>query len=300
MADNASETKVTATTENTTWNKADRRVAYDDAGLRSVRGIRWLLLVGGLVTAVSLFRLVESQWDLMPAAAQYLMMVIGALALYGTGELTHRRLHLPLAGSALMLLFCALVPVLSWGAVYLDLLASPFGWAAFVVGTTALLAAAHRPLRLMLGYRGVLYPTVYALFVLAQPVLPLIASRHPDHAAAIYLAAALLLGVLLQIGSRHINRFFFHRDRRDGVERPIRWMPFVVLGVLYLGDMILLDPRSELMALPLAVIGMVLADTGQEYYRALIRARGEKPERWPKRSMALMAIIVSPLRPWIE
>jgi hypothetical protein len=290
MADHASETKAAATTETTSLTEAGRQKSDDDAGLRSVRSIRWLLLAGALVTAVSLFRLVESQWASIPVAAQYLVVVFGALALYGTGELAHRRLGLPLAGSALMLLFTALVPVLSWGAVYLDLLARPFGWLAFAIGTAALLGAAHRPLRIMLGYRGVLYPAVFALFILAQPVLPLVADRIPNHTAAIYLAAALLLGLLLQIGSRHINRFFFHRDRQDGVERPIRWMPFVVLGVLYLGAMVLLDPRSELMALPLAVIGMVLADTGEEYYRALIRARGETPEKWPRRSVAMLAI----------
>ena len=295
MADHASDTSIAAARDTSASNKADRLETDDDTGLRSVRGIRWLLLAGALVTAVSLFRLVESQWDLIPVAVQYLVVVFGALALYGTGELAHRRLGLPLAGSALMLLFTALVPVLSWGAVYLDLLARPFGWLAFTAGTAAMLFAAHRPLRIMFGYRGVMYPAVYALFILAQPVLPSIASRHPDHTAAIYMVAALLLGGLLQLGSRHINRFHFHRDRKDGVDRPIRWMPFVVLGVLYLGAMVLLDPRSELMALPLAVIGMVLADTGEEYYRALIHARGEKPEKWPKRSMALMAIGIAAL-----
>jgi len=262
----------------------------NDGGLRSLRGIRWLLLAGALVSVVSLFRLVEAQWNLIPVAAQYLVVVVGALGLYATGELTHRRLHLPLAGSALMLLFTALVPVLSWGAVYLDLLAQPFGRLAFVLGTTALLVTARRPLRLMLGYRGSLYPTVFALLIVAQPVLPEIADRYPDLATTIYVGAALLLGALFQLGSRHINRFFFHRDRQDGVERPIQWMPFVVLGVLYLGAMVLLDPRSELLALPLAVIGMVLADTGSEYYRALISSLDEKPERWPKRSIALMVI----------
>jgi len=295
MADHASDNSIAATRDSSAWNNADRLETDDDTGLRSVRGIRWLLLAGALVTAVSLFRLVESQWDLIPVAVQYLVVVLGALALYGTGELAHRRLGLPLVSSALMLLFTALVPVLSWGVVYLDLLARPFGWLAFTAGTAAMLFAAHRPLRIMLGYRGVIYPAVYALFILAQPVLPSIAGRYSDHTAAIYMVAALLLGVLLQIGSRHINRFFFRRDRQDGVERPIHWMPFVVLGVLYLGAMVLLDPRSELMALPLAVIGMVLADTGEEYYRALIRASGETPEKWPRRSVALMTIGIAAL-----
>ena len=161
-----------------------------EGGLRSLRGIRWLLLAGALVSAVSLFRLVEAQWELMPVATQYLVVVVGALGLYATGELTHRRLHLPLAGSALMLLFTALVPVLSWGAVYLDLLAQPFGRLAFVLGTTSLLVTARRPLRLMLGYRGILYPTIFAVFIVAQPVLPEIAGRFPDIATSIYVGAA--------------------------------------------------------------------------------------------------------------
>ncbi len=264
----------------------------DERGLRSRRGIRWLLLAGALVSAVSLYRLVESQWELMPVAAQYLVLVLGALGLYVTGELTHRRLHLPLAGSALMLLFTALVPVLSWGAVYLDLLAQPFGWSAFILGTMALLVTARRPLRLMFEYRGWIFPTILAIFMLAQASLPVVVGRHPDRGTAITIGAAFLLGALLQIGSRHINRFFFHRDRRDGLDRPVQWMPFTVLGVLYLGAMVLFDPRSELLALPLAVIGMVLADTGEEYYRALIRS-GEKPKRWPRRSVALMTIGVA-------
>ena len=262
----------------------------DEGGLRSLRGIRWLLLAGALVSAVSLYRLAESQWELMPVAGQYLVLVFGGLGLYFTGELTHRRLHLPLAGSALMLLFTALVPVLSWGAVYLDLLARPFGWLSFILGTSALLVTARRPLRLMFEYRGWIYPAILTVFMLVQAFLPILVGRNPDQGTAITIAAAVLLGVLLQIGSRHINRFFFHRDRRDGVDRPVQWMPFAVLGVLYFGALVLFDPRSQLIALPLAVIGMVLADTGEEYYRALVRSRGAKPERWPRRSVALMTI----------
>jgi len=262
----------------------------DGDGLRSARGIRWLLLAGALVSAVSLFRLVESQWQLMPVALQYAVVVIGALSLYATGEITHQRLRLPLAGSALMLLFAALVPVLSWGAVYLNLLDQPLGWVAFIIGNTALLVAARRPLSLIFGYRSVVYPAVLAVFMVAQAVLPALAGRHPDHVMGLNLGAAVLLGSLLHFGSRHINRFFFHRDRRDGVERAVQWIPFVVLGVLYFGVMILLDPSPQLMAMPLAVIGMVLADTGEEYYRELIRSTGKRPKRWPGRSVALMTI----------
>ncbi len=262
----------------------------DGDGLRSARGIRWLLLAGALVSAVSLFRLVESQWQLMPVALQYAVVVIGTLSLYATGEIAHQRLRLPLAGSALMLLFAALVPVLSWGAVYLNLLDQPLGWVAFIIGNAALLAAARRPLRLIFGYRGVVYSAVLAVFMVAQAVLPALAGRHPNHVMGLNLGAAVLLGSLLHFASRHVNRFFFHRDRRDGVERAVQWIPFVVLGVLYFGVMILLDPSPQLMAMPLAVIGMVLADTGEEYYRELIRSAGERPKRWPSRSVALMTI----------
>ncbi len=78
-----------------------------------------------------------------------------------------------------------------------------------------------------------------------------------------------------------------NRDRWDGVERPIRWMTFVVLGVLYLGAMILLDPRSELMALPLAVIGVALADTGEE---RLAKLRGDEPEPGPVEATVELAV----------
>ena len=74
-----------------------------DGGLRSTPGIRWLLLAGALVSVVSLYRLVESQWELIPVMAQYLVLVLAALGVYAVGELTHRRLRLPLAGSALLL-----------------------------------------------------------------------------------------------------------------------------------------------------------------------------------------------------
>ena len=262
----------------------------EEDGLRSARGIRWLLLAGAMVTAVSLFRLVESQWQLMSVALQYGVVVIGALALYGTGEITHQRLRLPLAGSALMLLYSALVPVLSWGAVYLDLLDQPLGWVAFVIGNAALLAAARRPLRLILGYRGVGFPAVLAVFMVAQAILPELVDRLPNDTMVLSLASAVLLGGLLHFGSRHINRFFFHRDRRDGVERAVEWIPFVILCVLYAGAMLLLDPTPQMMALPLAVIGMVLADTGEEYYRELVRSTGQRSRRWPKRSVALMTI----------
>jgi hypothetical protein len=289
MADHASRTELVAHPVSSAGGDQDREVPAA-GGLRSVPSIRWLLLAGALVTVVSVYRLIESQWQLIPVAAQYLVLVVAALGLFSVGEVTHGRLRLPLAGSALLLLFTALIPVLSWGAVYLDLLAAPLGWHAFLVGTSALLVAARRPLRLILRYQGRLYPAILATFVLAQPLFPELARSRPELIDTIYLSAAIVLGLLFHLGSRHINRFFFHRDRRDGVSRPVQWLPFCVLGALFVGAMLLLDPRSNLMALPLAVIGIVLAATGEEYYRALNQAQGVESPRWPGRSVALLTV----------
>jgi hypothetical protein len=66
-----------------------------ETGLRSLPAIRWLLLAGALVTGVSVYRLVQSQWSLMPVSAQYLILVAGALAIFGAGLVTRRRLRLP-------------------------------------------------------------------------------------------------------------------------------------------------------------------------------------------------------------
>ncbi len=261
-----------------------------DRGLRSSQGIRWLLLAGALVCGVSVYRLVQSKWDFLPLPLQFLILVAGALAIYGLGSLTRRRLHLPYAGSALLSLFAGLVPVLSWGAAYLNLLQTPSGWLAFGAGLAVLLGASRRVLQAELGYHGRLYPAILGVLLTAQAVLPWLAVRFPRAAEGIYVAAALLLGALLQAGSLHINRFFFHRDRRDGVERPVRFVPFLVLGLLYAGALTLLNLDSTFMALPLAVVGMVLASTGEEYYLALARSLGAAPGSWPRRSLALIAI----------
>lgn len=264
-----------------------------DRGLRSSQGIRWLLLAGALVCGVSVYRLVQGQWSFLPPPLQFLILVLGALAIYGLGSLTRRRLHLPYAGSALLSLFAGLVPVLSWGAAYLDLLQTPSGWLVFGAGLAVLLGASRRVLIAELGYRGHLYPAILGVLLAAQAVLPWLADRFPVVAQGIYLAAALLLGGLLHLGSLHINRFFFHRDRQDGIERPVRFVPFLILGLLYVGAMTLLDMNSTFMALPLAVLGLVLAATGEEYYRALTEAgvsEGAAPARWPGRSVALIAV----------
>ncbi len=265
-----------------------------ETGLRSSRGIRWLLLAGALVSGVSVYRLVQSQWASIPAPLQFLILIAGALAIFALGTVIRRRLHLPYAGSALLFLFTGLLPVLAWGAAYLSLLSTPSGWIAFGAGMAALLGSARHVLRAELGYRGVLYPAALGGLLAAQPVLPWLrdqlAARQPGAADAIYAVAALALGVLLHAGSRHVNRFFFHRDRCDGVERQVHLIPFLLLGALYAGALTLLDLDSVFLALPLAVVGVVLAGTGEEYYAALVRSQGAVPERWPRRSVALAAL----------
>ena len=260
-----------------------------EQGLRSAPGIRWLLLAGALVSGVSVFRLVQSQWASIPVPLQFLILVAAALALFGLGTVTRRRLRLPYAGSALLFLFTGLVPVLAWGAAYLNLLDTPSGWLAFSAGGAALLGAAVRVLRAELHYRGALYPAALGLLFVAQPLLPWLGERIEEN-GSLYAVAALLLGVVLHAGSRHVNRFFFHRDRKDGVDRPLHLVPFLLLGVLYLGALSLLDLWSDFLALPLAVLGLVLVSTGEEYYRALAASLGRVPERWPGRSIALLAL----------
>jgi hypothetical protein len=262
----------------------------ENAGLRSISGIRWLLLAGSTVTGVSVFRLVQARWDAIPVPLQFLILVAGALAIFGLGQVVRRRLRLPAAGSALLFLFTGLVPVMAWGAVYLKLLDTPGGWLAFGAGMAALLGAAVSVLRSLLRYPGTLYPGALGTLLAAQAILPWLGSRWPWSPGALYGGATVILGAVLHLGSRHINRFFFHRDRRDGVDRPVHLVPFLLLGVLYAGALSLLDLRSALLALPLAVLGLVLAGTGEEYYQALAASLGGAPERWPLRSVALLAL----------
>lgn len=259
-------------------------------GLRSLSGIRWLLLAGSTVTGVSIYRLVQARWAMIPVAVQFLILVAGALAIFGLGNVTRRRLHLPAAGSALLFLFTGLVPVMAWGAVYLKLLDAPGGWIAFSAGGAALLGAAVSVLRSVLRYPGRLYPAALGTLLAAQAVLPWLGARWPWSPESLYGLAAVILGAVLHLGSRHVNRFFFHRDRRDGVDRPVHLVPFLLLGVLYGGALSLLDLRSAFLALPLAVLGVVLAGTGEEYYQALADSLGHAPERWPLRSVALLAL----------
>jgi hypothetical protein len=52
-------------------------------GLQSPKGIRWLVTAGSLLTAVSVYQLVERHWAHIPVEIQFLMLVAGALAVFG-------------------------------------------------------------------------------------------------------------------------------------------------------------------------------------------------------------------------
>ena len=261
-----------------------------DDGLRSVQGIRWLLLAGGLVVAVSVIRLVAAEWGMLPTAARFLTLTAGALAVFAAGDVARRRLALPVAGAALLSLGTALVPLLAWGAAYLHLLEAPFGWPSLMLGLGALLAAADRALRSITAYRGAAYTMASGIMLFALPILPFFEAHWPWSREGFFLTVAATLGLLLRGTSRHINRFFFHRDRLSGLERPVHWLPFAVLILLYGAAMSLLSAFATHLAVPLVFIAIALIDAGEEYYRALIRATGEKPEGWPKRSLALLAL----------
>ena len=57
--------------------------------------------------------------------------------------------------------------------------------------------------------------------------------------------------------------------RRDGIDRPIPFLPFAILGLAYAAAMNLLGLEADLVALPLMLFGLTLVHTGEEYYRAL-------------------------------
>ena len=257
-------------------------------GLGSLQGIRWLLAVGALVLAVSVFRLVEAQWAGMPHAAQFLTLVAGSFGVYGAGELLKNRLRLPITGSALQLLFSVLVPVLSWGAAYLDLLSAPGGAIVYAVTIIALLSAFRRCLKDALRYDGVLYPVAFALLTVSLPLLSLL-----NVTGWGYIVAAIGLGGVFYVGSQHINRFLFHRDRRAAngcVDRPVHVLPFLALAVLYAASLSILRMPTSYIALPILILGAALVTTGEEYFYALVRSLRARPSAWPRRSVAFLSV----------
>lgn len=251
--------------------------------LDSLQGIRWLLLVGALVMAVSVFRLVESQWAGMAVGAQFVTLVLGALGVFVAGEVTSDRLRLTQAGSTLRLLFSVLVPVLAWGAAYLELLRTIEGTAIFAAAMVVLLAAFRRALHRATGYRRWPYIVAFSALTLCLPLMMRVGLEH-------HLAASAVLGAFFYFGSRHINRFFFHRDRCDRIERPLSALPFVALGVLYVAALSLLPLSGAAIAIPMVILGAALVMTGEEYFAALVRATRERPARWPRRSSVLLTL----------
>jgi len=255
------------------------------AGLGSPQGIRWLLAVGALVMMVSALRLVETQWSGLPVTAQFATLTTGALAVFGSAQLLARRLRLPMAGAALELLFAALVPVLFWGASYLRLVTEPFGIGVYVSSAGVLLLALRRCLGDTLRYEGVGY---WAAFGTLSAALPLWSLLTPSTGSAMLVTSG--LGGVLYLGSRHINRFLFHRDRRDGVDRPLHVLPFVALAVIYLCSVHAVGLPFSHVALPLVILGMSFVSTGEEYYRALQSSLGTRPRAWPRRSVVLLSV----------
>ncbi len=191
-----------------------------DSGLRSLRGIRWLLLVGALVAAVSVVRLLAAQWGFFSPSIKFLILVSGALTVYTAGDVLRHRWHLPVAGSALLFLFTGMVPLLAWGAAYSQLLAEPFGWPTLALGLTGLLAATRGVLDRALDYRSLVLPGALGVMLVALSALPRLAERWPGREDDFFVIAAIAFGLVLRAAGRHVNRFLFHRDRVRGIERP--------------------------------------------------------------------------------
>ncbi|MEM7356761.1 MAG: hypothetical protein AAF657_38450, partial [Acidobacteriota bacterium] len=158
-----------------------------------------------------------------------------------------------------------------------------------VVGLGSLLAASDRLMRRVLSYRGAVYTATLGILLAALPLLPFLEQQAsaPD---IFFIVAALTLGLLLRTASVHINRFFFHRDRVGGIERPVHWLPFALLVLIYGASLSSLQAFATHLALPLAFIALALIDSGEEYYRALTEALGHRPKPWPRRSLALLAL----------
>lgn len=271
-------------------------------GLRSPMGLRWLQVVGASVVAVSVVRLVAAEWSRFAPGLQFLLLVTGALGLFAAGEILHRRLHLPVAGSALLTLFAVLSPLLAWGAGRQHLLSTPSGTLAAGVGLAALIALVPRLLRLTLDLRSKLLATAFGIFLAAIPVLPELQTRlHGSPRSAIQAErweltfCAILLGLLYRTALCHLNRELFHRDRLAA--RPVKHfqLPFLALTLLYFLACASLSTFTFQMALPLALVAASCIDVGDEYRRAVARALGEQPALWPRRSRALLAMGVAGL-----
>lgn len=260
-----------------------------DRGLRSVPGIQWLLLAGALLTGVSAYRLVESRWTSLPVELQFLVLALPVLGLYAAGRIARERLALRQAGAALLGLSVVLVPVLSWGAASMGLLERPLGLPALVLGLVPLLFCVRHALADVFHYRGAIYTLALSILAFATPVLPRVLDLLGVAQAPRALLSALALGAVLHAGARHVNRFLFHRDLRDGLDRRVSLVPFAFLGVFYVLASGALAGFTPFVAVPLAVVGLALVNTGEEFVLARANA-GHREKEWPARSRALLAV----------
>ena len=244
--------------------------------------IRWLLAVGALVTVVSLVRLVAGQWQLLPAAWQFLLLCCGSAMVYGVGEIALRRLQLPKAAGALMGLFSLSVPVLAWGAGRQGLLDDSAGLVAFAAGLGLWILTLRRLMGVVYDYRSVVLPIGLGLM---SALVPALQSGAVDSSYAVPGAGLALLGLC-----RHVNRFFFHRDRLLGVERPVDFLPFAALLALFSAAVLAGPVGPSELAVALLFVGWALAATGEEYVRALHRIGRFTDGPWPARSRGLLSL----------
>lgn len=264
--------------------------AASEDGLRSGAAIRWLLFVGALVVGVSVVRLVAAQWGSLALPVQFTALAAGNLGLYALGHLARHRLHLRVAGSALLALFATLTPVLAWGAGRQDLASEPMGALAAFGGLAACWLALRRWMAESFDYRGPVLPMTVGFYLFALPATPWLASLGGLEAPIPSLLIAFFGGLMLILACRHVNRFFFHRDRRDGQDRPLSYLPFALLTVLYAASVLTLGPNAMGLALLALFVAIALFDAGEEYVLAVERASGQQPEAWPRRSKGLLTL----------
>ena len=261
-----------------------------DGGLRSPLGIRWLLVVGASVVAVSVVRLVAAEWQHLAPTLQYLLLAFGAFGVFAAGDVLNRRLRLPVAGSALLALYTVLVPLLAWGAGRQGMLATSLGLVTTLAALLALLAAVPHLLRTTLDLEDRTLPLAFGTMVLAVPLLPWLESLlAPAARLNFFLATSLGLAGVLWWACRHLNRELFHRDRTRFEERTVHLLPFLALVVTYTLACASMGFHSKLRAVPLALASLALMEAGAEYHRALAKALQRPLETWPLRSRALMA-----------
>ena len=272
-----------------------RKKPHPTVGLGSQDGIRWLLLVGALVVTVSVVRLVADEWGQLMPTMQYGLLVLATLWILATGEVVRHRLRLPVAGTALLLLSAVLMPLLHLGAAWTHLQSEAGGWFVLLAGSAVLGLGLRRILDRVFDYRALGYPLFMGVMLLAMPSMGLIEHLGTRERIWAFFGLSAGLGLLLRLTSRHVNRYFFHRDRVSGRDRSLSLFPFALLAGTYVAAVSLAASFSTHLALPLGILGIVLVDTGEEYFQAVLRVSGRAPEPWPRRSLALLTLGFSAL-----